>query len=225
MWGENLDLANPNGFFTADEAVRRGITAIRFPMRNGILDAAATYQAAGIYVLGVLDKTSHEQKVWIPDLDAYQIGNEPDVTGAASWTMAAPDYIALVQQYRGNHPHAHLIGAGMASGSTAYLRSVQACWSQLDGYAVHLYGGTWTHARTILRTFKQYTLDLPQHVTEYNPLTDRPHVVLPAWEAMLDQETVMHYHFCATDAMEKGFGLTDTNGQDKPDMRAMMAMR
>jgi Glycosyl hydrolase catalytic core len=228
MWGENFDLSNANGWLGASDADLAGITAIRFAMRvDTPLDLVAAYQAHGSFPLGILDKTSYDDHVWVPELDAYQIGNEPDVAGKASWTMAAADYMALVKQYRADHPHAHLILAGMASGSTAYFRSVQGVWDQVDGYAVHLYGGSWVHARTILRTFRQYAepAGLPTYVTEWDPASDRPAVAMPAWHRMLQVEAHLAFHFCLNDAMVAPFGLYDATGIQKPQYRAIAGTR
>jgi len=221
MSGVNFDLANAMGFFQPQDAKDLGITAIRFPMRADQQVDPAGYRDLDIYTLGIVDRTAHDQDVWVDGLDAYQIGNEPDQRGESSWDMSTNQYDRLVEDYRGAHPGVMLIGAGLASGQPEWWSRLDSrTYRYLDGLAVHPYAKDFTDARRLLQQYKQITPNLPLWITEWW----RPAREIPPFLAMLRQEVSgLIFWFCATDNMVDPMGMIDAYGGHKPEYRAWRA--
>jgi hypothetical protein len=118
----------------------------------------ASYQAAGISVLLVLDRMSVEDygPVGRSDLalsttlacadylgrygryvTAWQLGNESDHVSDSSWTMRLDDFVLMGSAARATLPGRLLVAGGLTSGRPSYLDGADLAWC--DAIAIHPY--------------------------------------------------------------------------------------
>jgi len=164
--------------------------------------------------LMVLAVITAESGGFLCPADVYQIGNEPDA-GSPSQSpnnMTPVDYVSFWNLYRDTYPGPVMIGAGLASGQTAYWKAIQTAGGLhgAAGFAVHPYNKNTPTALSLLLQYRAITPGLGLWVTEWN----RPPSEVVDFGAMLRQTSgvVESAWFCWDDGMVLGFGL---NGKQR----------
>lgn len=237
------------GLTNIDNARNLGARWVRLVLVPDLFPSSllAQYREAGLSVLAVLARESfpdedfgRQTNAYVRmhggDVDAWQIGNEPDHVSDSSWTLTQDEYAALLFVVAGAigraRPDAIIVGAGGASGNPDYFRRGDILkW--LDGVACHPYGqdadacrapaGNFGLARDLIGRYAE--LGLPVWVTEYG-CDDRPeaadedacadYVGALTSQFMADPRVRVATHFCTTDAMVPGYGLLALDGTAKP---------
>lgn len=206
----NIDPANPNGAppFSID-LWSAGYTGVRLVSRDDstVRKFASDCQTDGLMVLAMIGQQS--DGFMMPEADVYQIGNEPDSTGPASWTRTPVEYAEDWRIYRETYPGFTMIAAGLASGRVTWWNQL---WSQTiglpgcDGMAIHPYGRSASQAASLINAYTKH--GLPVWITEWN----RPDHEVAAYAAMLRSapSVAMSAYFCWSDGMVPGFGITPT---------------
>ena len=164
-------------------------------------------------------------------VDAWQIGNEADARGPASWTMTPRQLNRLIGAFRAAMPSARLVAAGLVSGNPGYLDAVDI--RPVEAIAVHPYGQRpnatfrfgggwegWGEVRVLLDAYRRF--GKPIWVTEFGGevgLFDNEHhrAVYHSQiiEALAQAGVPVACVFCWSDGMVPGFGLVDVNGSAK----------
>lgn len=171
-------------------------------------------------------------------LDAWQIGNEPDLRSPSSWAMRPERLGRLLRAFRAALPDATIIGPGLASGQPSYpSRFLPYAGAVLDAIAIHPYGQRPTpdfpspawgfgEVQTLVDLYRQVTTK-PLWVTEFGgPDRDfddehqraqyHSEMLLALSRAGVEVAMV----FCWSDAMVPGFGLIDAQGAAKESYAA-----
>lgn len=108
---------------------------------------------------------------WIAELgdtiDAFQIGNEPDIESPSSWTMEPGRLNALLRYFR-NHWGGHQVCAGMASGDPSYMTQVDR--KLYDVVAIHPYTQTSDTMPTLMAGYAPYLDGKELWFTEFEDL-------------------------------------------------------
>lgn len=228
------------GLMSIESAKRLGARWVRVVVVPDMFPSSLLqqYRAAGLSVLAVLAKESfplgggyaNMAEVYIKrhgnDVDAWQIGNEPDHESPSSWTLTQDEYAQLLAAVAGPirrvHPSATIVGAGGAHGDPNYFRRGDILkW--LDAIACHPYGqdadrcpapaGNFGKASDLIGGYAD--LGLPVWVTEYGcddrndgtPEECARYVGALTAQFKHDPRVQVATHFCVTDAMVAGFGL------------------
>jgi hypothetical protein len=193
----NGDPENPTNWRSPQELRDIGITGVRVVSRPEIASVVWMCQEANLYVLAVITGQSNIvqpdgtlKPYMLPDADAYQIGNEPDISGTGD-SRSPYQYAQDLKAARANNPGACLIVGGLASGNATYLKSVRD-FGGLAGYqavAVH-----YPRDASVLASFQRYTSGLPICVTEWWQQSPRD---IPFYRAMMRQASVaLDAYFC-----------------------------
>ena len=205
--GINVDPVNPGGRPSPTSLRRLGATWIRLVSRDdpAIHEYVTGCRAAGVNVLSVLARES--AGYILPDADMHQIGNEPDNTGASSWTRTPAEYIEDWRIYRETYPDLPMIAAGMASGDVTWWQQVGPHLQGCAAVAVHPYNKSATAAQTLLTAYRKVRPDLAVWVSEW---FREPDQIVP-FLRMLRSQSEAAFWFCSTDAMVPGMGLLGTS--------------
>lgn len=215
----------------AADVAATGATIVRTVLKP---DAEGCYRwvqachGAGLEVLGVVAKESfflddgseltHAEAAGlyssITNLDAYQIGNEPDQHSDSSWTMTQDELNALLREFKqpwyaylASRPH---IGPGLASGQAAWLKGVDT--TLFDAIALHPYQESVETIDFYLSTYRAYW-DGPIWFTEFADV---------GMTRTIAERGECAIKFCYH--RYQGFGLIDEHGQLTADGRRFQAI-
>ncbi len=206
IYGVNVDPENQDG--RPDPAVLRHLGAnwVRLVARDTaeVHDYADRCHMAGLNVLAVVARES--AGYMLPTADMHQIGNEPDHTGASSWTRTPDQYIEDWRIYRETYLELPMIAAGLASGDVAWWQAVGPQLKGCAAAAVHPYDKTATQAQILLAAYRKVRPDCALWVTEW---FRQPDQIVP-FARMLNAQADAAFFFCATDGMVEGMGLLGT---------------
>lgn len=160
-------------------------------------------------------------------VDAWQVGNEPDLESESSWTMPQQEFVQLGQLTRLRMPAAHLVAGGLASGQTNWLAGVDLAWA--DSVGVHPYLKDARNpndledlqdVQDLLADYQDKVGSLPLVITEWGWWGDEERRAteetrdMIAWAAgTLDIGAF--FYFCASDTMVPPFGLVSADGGEK----------
>lgn len=167
----------PDSIYPVSEVAAIGAKWIRRAVRPNIDlgDYINNAHDAKLRVLLVIDKESINDMDWrkaaimyaqtYPNIDYWQIGNEPDDQhGRSSWTMEPEEYEKLLRVFYEAFPNKYLIAAGLSSGDSDYPKRFDL--DLVKSMAVHPYGqGTPTlpspyghpdHVGTLLNRYGKY---------------------------------------------------------------------
>lgn len=159
-------------------------------------------------------------------VDAIQIGNEPDLVSASSWSMQPADLVALGQSVRAAFPDTVLVCGGLAGGDPAWLRGVDLSWC--DVLAVHPYAKDALNPNDLedlpdIQPFlEQYRIyGKPLIISEWGWWADtEPRASEEVRDVMQWASTTtdigMFCYFCLDDRMVPPFGLLTSEQQLKP---------
>lgn len=250
LLGVNVD---PRLGFLAGDIAAYGAAWVRTVLLPPPDDQQAWFaelRGQGVKVLGVVARESivrgssysriaeRYRRLYTGNIDALQVGNEPDHRSPSSWTQAPARLNHLIRTFRLGFPGVPLVGPGLASGTPQYLDAVDV--GMLDAIAVHPYGqrarvnlpyapdfegfGTVTDLLDGYRRFGK-----PLWVTEFGgPAQDWPTeheraVYHSEMIGALDRAGVeVACQFCWSDAMVPGFGLLDQDGIPKESYAAFV---
>lgn len=198
----------------------------------------------GCKVLAVIARESYKptpnQQMWshytaarwystryLPYVDMWQLGNEPDIKSASSWTMTPHQYIHMLSYWRKYIPTDRIIGPGLASGSnTWWLKLPSWTRQQLHATAIHMYqqrpssdypASDWGHGSVpdLLSLFPDqriWVTEFGAHVpNDFDTDHQRAQYISKMKEA-LNGNVDTAFYFCAADSMVEGYGLFDANG-------------
>lgn len=176
---------------------------MRYVLFQDIWDITANYINSGWYVQGVVARESINDDWnalnffadWAPPNFDIIIGNEPDSSGGASWTMTPDEYGALWQA-TSNYQAPRWI-AGMTSGDVALAAQYVARAPGAAGLMIHLYGLSPSRATAKVNEYKK--IGLPVRVGEWHAANGYRHTSYSF--------SVPANDFCWSDAMVPGFGL------------------
>lgn len=167
----------PDSIYPVSEVAAIGAKWIRRAVRPQIdlTEYISQAHSLKIRVLAVIDKESIKEMGWkgaalmyaqsYPQIDYWQIGNEPDDQhGRSSWTMEPDKYEELLRVFYEVLPNKHLVAAGLSSGDPNYLKGFDL--DLVKSIAVQPYGqGTPTlpspyghpdHVGTLLNRYRKY---------------------------------------------------------------------
>jgi hypothetical protein len=195
-----------DGGTPSDDLARRfdGVRFVAFP--NG-WDHVGHYLDMGLLVDLVLARESGDpaQYVgwatdeWFRERLRWIVGNEPDGSGASSWTMTPKQYRVLWKRAAMFLNGERWI-AGMCSGDPA--RAAQYAQHDAAGWVVHLYGLTAEEAVARLLEY-QAALPGPLRVGECHQVQGAD---VDEYLSGLEQHAWVTY-FCCCDDMDTGMGL------------------
>lgn len=223
----------------ADLVKSLGATWVRIVAKKEIdqLPILMSYQNAGLRTMLVYARESFEHfGSWAEGLAwyarqysmlvaAWQIGNEPDLTGDSSWTMSVDELCRLGRLARAALPGRHIVCAGMASGHPSYLDGADLSWC--DSLACHPYLRDAPNPNdledladmdVLVREYQRF--GKPVVVSEYGWWgAEEGRAVAEVddaikWAADTD-DCGAFFYFAALDDVPP-FGLIDANGQEKP---------
>lgn len=167
----------PDSIYPVSEVAAIGAKWIRRAVRPQIDLTEYVDQAHSLKlrVLAVVDKESVKGMDWkdaalmyaqaYPQIDYWQIGNEPDDQyGRSSWTMEPEEYEQLLRVFYEAFPNKHLIAAGLSGGDSDYPKRFDL--DLVESMAVHPYGqgtpnlpspyGHPDHVGTLLNRYRKY---------------------------------------------------------------------
>jgi predicted chitinase len=195
-------------------------------------------KARGLRVLMVLAKESHPLDrtqliayyfLYKDLVDAWQVGNEPDLVSESSWTMTQAELVALGRLVRDVFPRpTHLVVGGLGSGQPDWLKGVDLSWA--DSLGLHLYLKDAPNPTDI-----EDLPDVPATIAAYRAVVPaRLPFVMTEWgwwgaeEGRATEEVrdmvrwaaespliEAFFYFCAGDFMVAPFGLLDAEGRHK----------
>lgn len=227
--GMNVDR---EGTITPDWLVKSGCTWLRIVATPEV--DLTTYlencRKAGLRTLLVLARESGDDYQGIATryghlVNAVQIGNEPDLESASSWTMTPRELASRGRAVKRAFPHIPVVAGGLASGQPGWIEGADLSWA--DAIAVHPYLKD-APSSSDIEDLEDVTtlLDAYRHVgkpiliTEWgwwgNEESRAAEEVLEfvAWAASTHLIEGFFY-FCATDAMVPPFGLLKADGKPK----------
>lgn len=241
--GVNIDPANPHGlpdpvqhrdFF---EHVR-WVRAVARP-DSRVAEALVQLRYSGLRVLLVLARESFRdpgEPLELEDyakwpVDAFQVGNEPDLDSPSSWRMPVGLYASFLRRctemLRDVRGECTIVAAGLASGDMQYAWELAELTGDLGvAYAIHPYGRRpepeWPRPDwgvgtldDLLRAYQQ-VLPGTLWVTEYGTEDGRVHGEYYGRMAeALNGRVEAAFAFCWSDGMVPGFGLVDRDGKPK----------
>lgn len=164
---------------------------------------------------------------YLPYVDMWQLGNEPDIKSASSWTMTPHQYIHMLSYWRKYIPTDRIIGPGLASGSNAWWNALPS-WtrSMLHATSLHIYqqmptpdypspnwgnGGTVPDLLSLFPNQRIWVTEFGAHVpNDFDTDHQRAEYISKMKEALSDVDVACL--FCAADSMVEGYGLQDTQG-------------
>lgn len=165
---------NPNGQYSPE--VFNQFDVLRLPIWADHVEFVKALQCEPLIVIDSTTFNSYSIEDLLaayPFVKFWQIGNEPDHVSPSSWTLSQADYSDLIDVCKSVLASKVLIGAGLVSGDSEWLKGVPSA-KFLDAIAVHPYGqkpDSWTeewgfgYASDLINTYKQY--DKPIWVTEF----------------------------------------------------------